>query len=234
MDLSHRLKMVALSSAPQSGPPLLITKHLSNFLRANVSAQLTSAILANPAGNLVAYASPIAVRALRTHCAVAASLMGINSTPAPVVDAALSQTTTTGARGDDSAAMGGGEEEGAGEPVCITLSLSEGNTVVVIRRLQCGLLFICMGPAGEAGMQLTQQQQQAGAGGGSAVGSLSETASAAPSTVACGTSSATMGGAGTDTVAAMRRQVEELARWLDDKLGNFQVPNDVMGVGVSG
>ncbi|KAI7783357.1 hypothetical protein LA080_011918 [Diaporthe eres] len=269
-------------------PPLLLTKRLTSFLQLNLSPQITTLLLLSPDGKLLAYASqpPIPVATLRTHGTVAASLYTIHSNGADqdTIDAALppgSRARRT-SRGSSSS-----KSEG---PLAVTIQLESG-TVLVIRRLKCGMLFVCMGPPAGHDAQGSrpgtqhQQQQQGGlhaqaqggqtaqqpptsqqnlqpqddttAGGANGhtptssppppptttttpatahpppssaqpLGSPPETASirsAGTGASAASTSSAVFG-AGTAGVVATRRHAEELARWLDDKLGALDVPDD--------
>lgn len=271
-------------------PPLLLTKRLTSFLQLNLSPQITTLLLLSPDGKLLAYASqpPIPVATLRTHGTVAASLYTIHSNGADqdTIDAALppgSRARRT-SRGSSSS-----KSEG---PLAVTIQLESG-TVLVIRRLKCGMLFVCMGPPAGHDAQGSrpgtqhQQQQQGGlhaqaqggqtaqqpptsqqnlqpqddttAGGANGhtptssppppppttttttpatahpppssaqpLGSPPKTASirsAGTGASAASTSSAVFG-AGTAGVVATRRHAEELARWLDDKLGALDVPDD--------
>lgn len=272
-------------------PPLLLTKRLTSFLQLNLSQQITTLLLLSPDGKLLAYASqpPIPVATLRTQSTVAASLYTIHSNGADpdTIDAALppgSRARRT-SRGSSSSSRSDG-------PLAVTIQLESG-TVLVIRRLRCGMLFVCMGlPAGHdaqgsrpatqhqqgnlhaqaQGGQASQQPQStsqqnlhpqqteddtaiggAGANGhtptsspppppttsGSTaaaqpslsaqpLGSPPETASirSAGTGASAASSSSAVFGAGTAGVVATRRHAEELARWLDDKLGALDVPDD--------
>lgn len=271
-------------------PPLLLTKRLTSFLQLNLSSQITTLLLLSPDGKLLAYASqpPIPVATLRTHGTVAASLYTIHSNGADqdTIDAALppGSRARRASRGS-----GSGKSDG---PLAVTIQLESG-TVLVIRRLRCGMLFVCMGPpaGGDAqgsrpGTQHHQQQQgnhhgqtQGGhtsqpqhppqglqqalqppqtaddvsAGGANGhtpasspppphsttlpahppsalppLGSPPETASirSAGTGVSATSTSSAVFGAGTAGVVATRRHAEELARWLDDKLGALDVPDD--------
>lgn len=270
-------------------PPLLLTKRLTSFLQLNLSPQITTLLLLSPDGKLLAYASqpPIPVATLRTHGTVAASLYTIHSNGADqdTIDAALppgSRARRT-SRGSSSS-----KSEG---PLAVTIQLESG-TVLVIRRLRCGMLFVCMGPpaghdaqgsrpgtqhhhqqqgglhaqaqGGQAAQQQPPSQQglqpqasaddttTGGANGHTPTSSPPPTTATTPATAhppsssaqplgsppetasirsagtgasATSTSSAVFG-AGTAGVVATRRHAEELARWLDDKLGALDVPDD--------
>lgn len=320
-------------------PPLLLTKRLTSFLHLNLSATITTLLLLTPSGKLLAYASrpPVPVATLRTHGTVAASLYAIHSsgTDRETIDAALGPpttstggaTTSTTRRTAAAAAAvadaserdsrsrsdggGGGQHDNNDGPLAVTIQLESGS-VLVIRRLRCGMLFVCMGPpdhppappppsSSRPQTQQTQQQHQqhqqslAGAISQSAAtsapngtddqasaaapnghnhhhnhhhhqtpstsppgpsqqssqqsshsqqqptsslaappnfGSPSEAASVLSSATAqTGVSSgSSVGfGAGTAGVMVMRRHAEELARWLDDKLGTLEVPGDGLG-----
>lgn len=314
-------------------PPLLLTKRLTSFLHLNLSATVTTLLLLTPSGKLLAYASrpPVPVATLRTHGTVAASLYAIHSsgTDRETIDAALgpptststtTSTTTTptprrtaataaaGATERDSRSRsdgGGGQHDNNDGPLAVTIQLESGS-VLVIRRLRCGMLFVCMGPpdhplappppsSSRPQTQQTQQQHQQSLAGAisqsaatSAPNGNDDQASAAapnghshhhnnhhhqtpstsppgpsqqssqsqqhqptsslaappnfgsPSEAASVLSSATAQtgvssgssvgfGAGTAGVMVMRRHAEELARWLDDKLGTLEVPGDGLG-----
>lgn len=250
-------------------PPLLLTKRLTSFLHLNLSPQLTTLLLLTPDGRLLAYASqpPIPVATLRTHGTVAASLYAIhsNGTDPDTLDGALppgsweSTATRRRRRNSSNAASTGGV------PLAVTIQLESG-VVLVIRKLKCGMLFVCMGPptgesASRPGTQQQQQQQQhapnrhhhnppgandAAANGHSlssspapphtlqqhTLGSPPETASirsAATGLTAQTATSSVIFGAGTVGVMTTRRLAEELARWLDDKLGTLEIPDDGLG-----
>ncbi|POS74724.1 hypothetical protein DHEL01_v206882 [Diaporthe helianthi] len=277
-------------------PPLLLSKRLTSFLQLNVSAQITTLLLLTPDGKLLAYASqpPIPVATLRTHGTIAASLYKIHSNGADqdTIDAALPPGSRARRASRGSSGSSNSKSDG---PLAVTIQLESG-TVLVIRRLRCGMLFVCMGPpAGNdaqgsrpATQHQQQQQQQGGqtsqlhqlhhprqgsqqslrspqvaddapAGGANGhtfassppppapmttttatataaqppaafqpLGSPPETASirSAATGMSATSTSSTVFGAGTAGVVATRRHAEELARWLDDKLGALDVPED--------
>ncbi|KAG6204533.1 hypothetical protein E4U35_003324 [Claviceps purpurea] len=154
-------------------PPLLLTKRLSAFLKAKQNPQLPTLLLTTPQGKIVAYASPRPVAILRTHATVAASLVAIHTSSSVEVSSAFpssgnsdlsSNPPTPGADDDDDDSGNEDDdtpkshEESASKktnarkkaaplipPAIITVQLSDGT--VVIRRLKCGLLLICVGPS---------------------------------------------------------------------------------------
>ncbi|KAI1387412.1 uncharacterized protein F4822DRAFT_430158 [Hypoxylon trugodes] len=235
------------TSAPT--PSLLLTKRLTAFLNSNLSPQLHTAALTTPSGKLLAHASspPNPVGALRTQCTVAASLWAhyaastdtvINTLPPPQQQYQFEQRYLSG--GDP-----------ASGPSAVTVQLAGG--VLVIRRLKCGLLFVCIGPAGGAGgaedlaqsqtrtqgvgpvpVSGAQQQQAAGNneahGATTPLGSPSEVESVASAGAATTASIATTNSIAATAVVATRRQAEELARWLDDKLGSLGVLEEGLGI----
>lgn len=221
-------------------PPLLLTKRLTSFLALNLTPTLNTLLLLTPDGKLLAYASnpSLPVTTLRTHGTVAASLYAIH--------------TSGTDRETIEAALGGREDEGLVDhydvPLAVTIQLETG-VVLVIRRLRCGMLFVAMGPPqpteNNSSRPQTRHQQQAhiqplaGAIAGTAASSAAHTnggqsSPPAPSShneqhaevasiLSAGTSgsSTTAGSAG---VMATRRHAEELARWLDEKLGKLDLP----------
>ena len=229
-------------------PPLLLTKRLTAFLNANRTPQLPTLLLTSPHGKLLAHASPHPVASLRTHATVAASLLAIHSTSAPALAASL-----PGSRTPDPIGSSPPEEEGLDDetdhlsqsqqldshksgkgrgikPATVTVQLTSGT--VVIRRLKCGLLFVCVGPANpdaaeHGGPNLHDLQVPPGES--SHVGSP-DGADSILSTGAQTTASLDSTAGSAAAVAALRRHAAELARWLDDKLGTLTVPEEGVGV----
>jgi hypothetical protein len=207
-------------------PPLLFTHNLTAALQSNLSAHIQSALLLTPSGKLLCYASPLPARTLRTHAAVAASLAALYASAGPALPDALP------AGADEAAAAGP-----TAQPACIGLSLA-GGSVVIVRRLTCGLLFVCMGGGGGEGPGAEGKRPAAAEGEAApppppVVGSPSETGSVgAPPSVAT-TTTAAASDAGAVNMSVVRRHVEELARWLEGQLVHLSVPEEGIGVGIS-
>lgn len=226
-------------------PPLLLTKRLTSFLALNLTPTLNTLLLLTPDGKLLAYASnpSLPVTTLRTHGTVAASLFAIHTsgTDRETVEGAL------GGRED------GGGLNSEDVPLAVTIQLETG-VVLVIRRLRCSMLFVAMGPPqpttatdnGSRPQTQSQHQQQhhthlqplAGAIAGTAASGAAHTNGgqsppqssshnehaevASILSAGTGVSSSTI--AGSAGVMATRRHAEELARWLDEKLGKLDLP----------
>ena len=211
-------------------PPLLLTKRLTAFLHANQTPQLPTLLLTTPHGKLLAHASPSPVSVLRTHATVAASLLAIHTSSSAALPSALPGARTpehfaSSPTGDEDEDMDEEEDDRRQrrarmiKPVTITVQLSGGT--VAIRRLKCGLLFVCVGPAaGEA-------EHHDHHGEASQVGSPSEVDSMIS---AGGQTTTSLESAGAAAVVHMRRHAADLARWLDDKLGTLTVPEEGVGV----
>ncbi|KAH7040808.1 uncharacterized protein B0I36DRAFT_358058 [Microdochium trichocladiopsis] len=206
-------------------PPLLLTKRLTAFLHTNLNAQVHTALLTTLAGKLLAHASTLPVSTLRTQCTVAASLWATYATPE--TSSSIADALPASQQADHS--------QGSRDPTPSALTLQMAGALVVLRQLKCGLLFVCIGPTPEAaaasvsGEYAGQRQQRHGQHLQTplhsehptpTIGSPAEVASvhsAAPSTT-------TLGSVGATGVVLMRRHAEELAKWLDDKLGTLGVP----------
>ncbi|KAK3303253.1 uncharacterized protein B0T15DRAFT_268633 [Chaetomium strumarium] len=293
-------------------PPLLLTKRVTAFLRANLSAHIHSAMLTTPAGSLLAHASDLPASALRRQAAVAASLWALQGPApgAPHTPGPAQATLPTGSTVRTS------KKSGKQHSPTVTIQMDSG-AVFVIRRLRCGMLFICMGgsESAAAGRQTptppaphstrlsrspaptapptpgpsSEQPPDMSAPTGqsnppqpptatrthppfiaaadappppsstiatttppptAATTSASKTTSSLPvppgapvgspsgasvfsahtthTTHTTGSSAAiTVSGS---SVSLMRRQVEELARWLDDRLGSLCVPEEGIGI----
>ncbi|KAK7931872.1 hypothetical protein PG985_002584 [Apiospora marii] len=213
-------------SLPAPTPPLLLTKRLTSFLQSNLSPQIHTTLLTTLSGKLLAHASPHPVSTLRTQCTVAASIWTIyaaQGTSAAVAEALPSAPAGTKARQDPTSGA-------------ITIQLT--GAVLVVRKLRCGLLFVCIGPIPDSGEQapFAQGQSQslqvppaASSSHPTPLGSPSEVESVASAGAATTASATTMGSVNAAGVVLMRRQAEELAKWLDDKLGSLGVPDEEAG-----
>ncbi|KAI1116418.1 hypothetical protein F5Y14DRAFT_448934 [Nemania sp. NC0429] len=209
-------------------PPLLLTKRLTAFLRANLSPQIHTAVLSTAAGKLLTHASPQSVTTLRTQATVAASLWALYAAPSTgtAIEGALpSHPSSASARPPTQSA--------------ITVQLA--GAIVVIRQLRCGLLFVCIGPVPEPldSISLRHPHQQSRPvqtpqehiepQPSPLLGSPSEVESVASAGAATTASIATATSVGGSAVVAMRRQAEELARCLDERLDPLDIPDETAG-----
>ncbi|KAH6900757.1 hypothetical protein B0T10DRAFT_36616 [Thelonectria olida] len=242
-------------SHPNPTPPLLLTKRLTAFLHANQTPALPTLLLTTPHGKLLAHASPQPVSVLRTHATVAASLLTIHSSSSPALPSALPGSRTPDPIGsspplneddddDDDQARSDDDDDQLSQsqhqypsapkpkpikPATITVQLSGGT--VVIRRLKCGLLFVCVGPAQDAVSDHAHLHPHDRSGDVSHVGSPGEADSmistGGQTTASLDSTTTSPAGA---AVVALRRHASELSRWLDDKLGTLTVPEEGVGV----
>lgn len=200
-------------------PPLLLTKRLTSFLSAHTTPQTPTLLITSANGKLLAHASPHPVTLLRTHATVAASLFQIHTSSSPSLPSAL-----PGGDAGDGEESGEVQAEAAVRPATITVQLTGGT--VLIRRLKCGLLFVCVGPS--AGTASTGSTDDVVAALDPANLDNGELLSTTPSEADSHTTSS-LDSQGAGVVVAMRKQASELARWLDDKLGSLAVPDDGVG-----
>ncbi|KAI5866205.1 hypothetical protein GGS23DRAFT_617288 [Durotheca rogersii] len=224
-------------------PSLLLTKRLTAFLRSNLGAHIHTAALTTPSGKLLAHASPHPVAALRTQCTVAASIWALYAT-------AEASTAVAEALPPPPA-----EPSSPPAPSAVVVQLAGG--VVVVRRLRCRLLFVCVGPSAAADLgastatlppqpqpqhQLARPVPQPPASDphhhhhhhhhpiSPPLGSPSEVESVASAGAATTASVATSASVAASAAVATRRQAEELARWLDDRLGSLGALEDGLGI----
>ncbi|KAH7312293.1 hypothetical protein B0I35DRAFT_411039 [Stachybotrys elegans] len=135
---------------------------------------------------------------------------------------------------DDSASETPRNVVRAVKPVTITVQLSGGT--VVIRRLKCGLLFVCVGPAGGAAAagaasdQPELQQHLLHAGNGDIAHVASSPSEVESLMSAGGQTTVSLESSSAAAVVTLRRHASDLARWLDDKLGTLKVPEESVGV----
>ncbi|KAI1272423.1 hypothetical protein F5Y07DRAFT_304565 [Xylaria sp. FL0933] len=209
-------------------PPLLLTKRLTSFLRANLSPQIHTTLLTTVAGKVLTHASPHSVATLRTQATVAASLWALYAAPstAATIESALPSHTSSAL---------------VGKPTSSAITVQLAGAVVTIRHLQCGLLFICIGPPAESpgsasprhphqqSRPMQTPQANLDPQPSPLLGSPSEVESVTSTGAATTASAATSNSLGASAVVAMRRQAEELARCLNDRLGSLDVPDETTG-----
>lgn len=197
---------------------------------------------------------PGSVTLLRTQATVAASLYALHSASSPSIPDALPESD------GDSSPAAKQNKAGGTKPLTITVQLTHG--VMVIRRLKCGLLFVCVGPLGDgldpsthhavhsgqtpsespvaaanAGLSVPGTATPRGHGQASPAhmpaspsgDSVLSTGGVTTASIAS-VGSSVAGSVGTAAVVSLRRHAEDLARWLDDKLGTLRVPEEGVGV----
>jgi len=250
------LRMAPSATVVPPPPPLFFTKRVTTFLRANLSDLIRAAVLTTPAGNLLVHASSLPASILRRQCAVAASLWALHHpAPLPFSDANSSNSSSP-VPSSSTASL----KSSRSTIPAVTVQLDSG-VVFVIRQLQCGILFICMGGEeplltptqsvnGKSSASLASQEcylgeddspTASGLGSTASPGTLSSNITPLPSPSVqslhrTATSSTMMApapaGLSQANVRALRRQVEELARWLDSRLGALHIPDAGIGLSV--
>lgn len=216
-------------------PPLLLTKRVTTFLTANLTSTLHTACLTTPSGNLLAHASTVApARTLRRQAAVAASLWAIHSaksTPySKDVQDALPNTTksssssTVSDQNSSSTTPDQNNQNYSTKAITVQLEGEETGSVVVIRGLKCGVLFMAIAGEGHRDGHADGLKNEPLASPGETDSVLSHAASHT-------TTGSTVGGMSTAAVLAVRRQTEELAKWMDERFGALAIPEDCVGSG---
>ncbi|KAK1827668.1 hypothetical protein QBC39DRAFT_436972 [Podospora conica] len=253
-DAAPPKRMAPFASVVPPAPPLFFSKRVTAFLRANLSDLLRAAVLTSPAGNLLVHASTLPASVLRRQCAVAASLWALHNPASSSFSDAHSSNSNSPVPSTSSASL----RSSRGTIPSVTVQLDSG-VVFVIRQLQCGMLFICMGGEeplrtptqsvnGTSAASLASQDRYLAEDGSPTASAMGSTAS--PGTLSTSTTplpspsvdslhstatSATVTpaaptGLSATNVRALRRHVEELARWLDSRLETLHVPEAGIGM----
>lgn len=225
---------------------MLLTKRLSTFLHNNTTPQIHTLLLITPVGKLLSSASPSPASILRTQSTLACSLWNLYSpfqnTTANLVSAAVPQSD--GQRGGGSA----GNASSGKDINSIVIQLEHG--IMVIRALKCGLLFVAIGHSSSSAQtqppHSPQSHYQQFSVPHSPQPSSPDPQSEAhhdphenplllqlPIQTPTGSGSAPPSEAGSTitnassgspaTIFGMKRQAEELAKWLDGKLEGFKL-----------
>lgn len=217
---------------------MLLTKRLTTFLSQNTNPQLPTLLLVSPSGKLLSSSSPLPASTLRTQATLACSLWNLYQPSAPsLITSALPRTAQqpnarNQPRGSESSTGTAAESELS----IITIQLSHG--IMVVRALACGLLFVAIGPS-TAGLNAHASSYQSHHTSLSTQtsppsspparsddtiternlsgGSLRAMGSVAPSEAGSTGSSGTRAG----SIMGVRRQAEEVGKWLDSQLEGF-------------
>ncbi|KAF7861947.1 hypothetical protein EAF04_007828 [Stromatinia cepivora] len=198
-----------MTSNPPHRQTMLLSKGISTFLQHNISSHLHTLMLLTPTGKLLSTSSTSPASILRHQGTLALSLWTLYSPfPSQTVSDAL----------PSNGASSNGHDTKSRETKSILIQMEFG--VMVIRKLACGLLFVAIGPApGISGTTPPQIQReglisisQPGSPDG---GHERETTRSGEGGETASLRSARGGGVG---ITGMRRQAEELGRWLEGAL----------------
>jgi hypothetical protein len=222
---------------------MLLTKRLTTFLSQNTSPQLPTLLLISPTGKLLSSSSPLPASTLRTQATLACSLWNLYQPSAPsLITSALPRTAQqSDARNHprlSESTTSSTTTAAESELSIMTIQLSHG--IMVIRALACGLLFVAIGPSSSgSSAQLSPHLLQ---GHHASLESQTSPSSSPPTRsedtarereisggsfqamgVTTPSEAGSVGSSGTRTgsIMGMRRQAEEVAKWLDGQLEGF-------------
>jgi hypothetical protein len=123
---------------------MLMAKRLTTFLSQNTTPQLPTLILLSPTGKLLSSSSPLPASTLRTQATLACSLWTLYQPSASSLISSSLPRTSSNIRGSDST-LSSTTTAAENDLSTITIQLSHG--IMVIRALTCGLLFVAIGPS---------------------------------------------------------------------------------------
>ncbi|PMD35713.1 hypothetical protein L207DRAFT_516665 [Hyaloscypha variabilis F] len=225
---------------------MLLTKRLTTFLSQNTTPALPTLLLLSPTGKLLSSASPISASILRTQATLACSLWTlyqptVSSVIPSVLPAQSDAQSNTHPRGSDATLSSTTTvAENDHELASIAVQLTHG--VMVIRALSCGLLFVAIGPSSPSSISPSSPSHTLRAqsisspthtsppssppphgengynGEGAHEGGLGGLGSGAPSEAGSARSTGRMA-----SIMGIKRQAEEVGRWLDGQLDGFQL-----------
>jgi hypothetical protein len=212
---------------------MLLNKRLTTFLSQNTSPQLPTLLLLSPTGKLLTSSSPLSATALRTQATIACSLWTLyQPTISSSISNSLSQTPARNDRGSDSTVSSTSTTTTAEHELStITIQLTHG--VMVIRQLSCGLLFVAIGSSPSVSSPRPNSHTLPGR-----TSSHTSPPSSPPAVngdeytegstlVGMGSASASEAGSvrsigGTRIgIMGLRRQADEVGKWLDGQLEGF-------------
>jgi hypothetical protein len=219
---------------------MLMAKRLTTFLSQNTTPHLPTLILLSPTGKLLSSSSPLPTSTLRTQATLACSLWTLYQPGASSLISASLPRTSNNIRGSDST-LSSTTTAAENDLSTITIQLSHG--IMVIRALTCGLLFVAIGPLNASSTSSPHPSSHTLTAQGSShsytsppssppahegyegvhererdsSGSLVGIRSSAPS------EAGSVGSTGTRTgsIMGVKRQADEVGRFLDAQLEGF-------------
>ncbi|KAH8684520.1 hypothetical protein BGZ60DRAFT_397726 [Tricladium varicosporioides] len=224
---------------------MLLTKPLTTFLSQNTSPQLPTLLLISPTGKLLSSSSPLPASALRVQATAACTLWNLYNpfqNTSDSISAALGNTNSHTTAYTTSSAATTNENDLSS----ITIQLSQG--IMVIRALSCGLLFVAIGPTTNPSSSTSshtllpphtgsshtsppsspqpQHEGQEGIGerdhSGSSLAAIGSGGGGAPSE--SGSVGSSVVGARTQaSILGIKRQADEVGRWLEGSLRGFNM-----------
>ncbi|KAE8453335.1 hypothetical protein EG329_011403 [Mollisiaceae sp. DMI_Dod_QoI] len=216
---------------------MLLNKRLTTFLSQNATPQLPTLLLLSPTGKLLTSTSPLSASALRTQATLACSLWVLYQPSIPsLISSALPQVSHKSSQNDSrgsESTISSASTATATEHELSTITIQLTHGVMVIRELSCGLLFVAIGSSptpssphssshllqGGLGSHTSPPSSPSPAGNGeeyaegsTLIGRGSATASEAGSVRSV---------SGRTGIMGIRRQADEVGRWLDGQLEGF-------------
>ncbi|KAF4617046.1 hypothetical protein G7Y89_g15102 [Cudoniella acicularis] len=220
---------------------MLLTKPLTTFLSQNTSPQLPTLLLISPDGKLLSSSSPLSASTLRTQSTVACTLWNLYN---PSQNSNNQISAALGVASQTTSQLPTSSTSNSNDLSSITIQLSQG--IMVIRALSCGLLFVAIGPTITASTstspfpsshallasahtsppsspQAQENHEPLGerslSGGSLAVGSGTPSES--------GSVGSSVTGARTQaTILGIKRQADEVGRWLEGQLKGFKLSSE--------
>jgi hypothetical protein len=216
---------------------MLLTKPLQNFLNANRTPYVHTLLLVTPTGKLLSSSSPIPASTLRAQATHACSIWSLYKPliAAGTITSALPSPFHDEEEDEDDHTMA----RRAADPgiSSITIQLEKG--VMIIRALKCSLLFVVVGPLPASASASSSSPHGLRQG----LSFLSVASAASPPTSSHSgiegrgrrhdasftslnglrSSAASEGGGG--SLKILKRQAEELGKWLDGELEGFTLPS---------
>lgn len=198
-----------MTSNPPPNQTMLLSKRISTFLQHNISPHLHTLMLLTSNGKLLSSSSTSPASVLRHQGTLALSLWTLYS---PFPSHAVSDALPFNGASSNS------HDTSPRKTKSILIQMEFG--IMVIRMLSCGLLFVAIGPSHGVSGTTTPQIQREGllsiSQPGSPDGGLErEILRSGEGSETASLRSAKGGGVG---IMGMRRQAEELGRWLEGAL----------------
>lgn len=190
---------------------MLLTKPLTTFLHAQLAPQsnshLHTLVLCTATGKLLSTASPLSAAVLRNRATLASQLVDLYSPLA-------ADGTIANALPDSDSDSISQSRQIDHELRSVLVQLEHGVMVIVV--LRCGLLFIAIGGLGPVlGTVVDHLRLEAELRPSSAENGVRSSAASDAGSTGTGM------GIGKGSVRVVRRQAEELAKWLDGELDGF-------------
>ncbi|KAI6251371.1 hypothetical protein HI914_00927 [Erysiphe necator] len=179
---------------------MLLTKNLTEFLSKNTNATIHTLLLVSPAGKLLSSSSSLPASRLRTQATLAHSLWSLYFPSVNFITEALPAI----------------EQDAADKHELSTITIQFTHGLMIIRALECGILLVAINTC-----DIVSRLSASFSTASTPPSSFRGSGNGFDSVISTGTPNSRE--SQTTDIMQFQKQAEEVAKWLDNQLGDFKL-----------